>query len=161
MKVHTNAEDMPLICDTCGMMFNQLIDFQTHSCIYLGTKHFEQEVCSAELPMKETCKLPVCSDVHCGFQWVVCKDGFNAGSVPRSQILPHSEEDPLKFQACWRSFQYTYKVGLRLGGGPLDVTYVEKSFLNVEIGNVTSILIQGTSLLNVIYVANYFHEVHM
>jgi KRAB domain-containing zinc finger protein len=115
MKVHTNAEDMPLICDTCGMTFYQLINFQTHSCIYLGTKHFEQEVCSAELPLKETCKLPVCSDIHSGFQWVVCKDGFSVGSLLKIQILSHSEEDPFKFQACGKSFWYTYKVGNQTG----------------------------------------------
>jgi KRAB domain-containing zinc finger protein len=62
-------------------------------------------VCSAE-----TCKLPVCSDVHSGFQWIVCKDGFNAGSVLKSQIVPHSEEDPVNFQACGKSFQYTCEV---------------------------------------------------
>ena len=37
MKVHTNAEDVPLICDTCGMMFNQLSDPQLY---LLGNKAF-------------------------------------------------------------------------------------------------------------------------
>ena len=128
LKVHTNAEDMPLICDTCGMMFNQLINFQTHGCIYLETKHFEQEVCSAELQLKETCKLPVCSDVHSAFQWVVCKDGFSAGSVIKSQILPRTEEDPLKFQACGNSFQYTYKVGTQTGEKAFRCNILWKKF---------------------------------
>jgi hypothetical protein len=120
--------------------------------------NFEQQVCTAVLPLKETCKLPVCSDVHSGFQWVVCRDGFNAGSVLKSQILPYSEEGPLKFQACGKLFQYTYKVGTQTGQKSFRCNICGKMFS--QCGNLKRHFLTHTGN-NVTYVANYFHDVHM
>jgi len=98
LKFHANTEEVPIVCDMCGMTFTQLMQFQTHSCTHMEAKHTEQEVCNVEVSGKNNQNSSVSSNTqkNC-LHYTVCKDGFPAKSILKRHILTHAKRKPLEF----------------------------------------------------------------